>query len=378
MTLALPVRQPSLWEGGCRDCLAYDACGGSESAPCTCVHTGSRQHDCRRCSIVCTERSVTDGDGRVTDSFRRQLQEGLGLNALRVRQPAFALPPLLLTRTDCLPPDHRLALGWVGVHLRAVLSAVRVTPEPESPATTIRSRLRTNETARLVGILNGHDDLLESLWQLDRRLVLRRLRAARIEVLTGPTYSVYGDNPASHNVTMLLRHHRFCAEACTAGFVVIPNIYWRSRADRMEWATWLGRNPTVHTIARDFSRTKQASPFWMEFDGLLEILEAIPRSMRVLLTGVGMQKMADTGRALERVGASASFVSPQALVAPPVRSRGLDRPAAILERIEEYHLMANAHRALLARPRDQGNRSPRAVGAFASGASFGGSVRSSD
>ena len=343
MTLALPVRQPSLWEGGCRSCLAYDACGGSESAPCSCVHTGSRQHDCQRCSVVCTERSVTDGDGRATDSFRRQLQEGLGLNALRIRQPAFALPSLLLTRTDCLPPDHRLAHRWVGVHLRAILSAVRVAPEPESPASTIRSRLRANEDARLIGILNGSDDLLESLWQLDRRLVLRRLREAHINVLTGPTYSVYGENHASHNVTMLLRHHRFCAEAFAAGFVVIPNIYWRSRADRMEWSIWLGRNPTVHTIARDFGRTKQPSPFWLEFHGLLEILEAIPRSMRVLLMGVGVQKMADTRRALERVGASASFVSPQALVAPPAESSGLDRSAAILERIEEYHLMANAH-----------------------------------
>lgn len=342
MTLALPVRQPSLWEGGCRNCLAYDACGGSESAPCTCVHTGSRQHDCRRCSVVCTERSVTDGDGRAPDSFRRQLQDGLGLNALRIRQPAFDLPALLLTRTDCLPPDHRLALGWVGVHLRAVLSAVRVAPESESPATTIRSRLRTSENARLVGILNGNDALLESLWQLDRRLALRRLREAHIDVLTGPTYSVYGEDLASHKVTMLLRHHRFCAEAVAAGFVVIPNIYWRSRADGMRWSTWLERNPTVHTIARDFSRTKQPSTFWMEFHGLLEILEAIPRSMRVLLMGVGVQKMADTRRALERVGASASFVSPQALVAPPVASSGLDRAAAILERIEEYQLVANA------------------------------------
>lgn len=343
MTLVLPVRQPSLWEGGCRTCPAYDACGGSDSAPCSCVHIGSRRHDCRRCPVVCTERSVTDGDGQVTDSFRRQLQEGLGLNALRIRQPAFALPSLLLTRTDCLPPDHRLPHRWVGVHLRAILSAVRVAPEAKSPASTIRSRLRTTENARLIGILNGNDDLLESLWQLDRRLVLRRLREAHINVLTGPTYSVYAENPASHNVTMLLRHHRFCAEAVAAGFVVIPNLYWRSRADRTEWSIWLGRNPAVHTIARDFGRTKQPSPFWMEFHGLLEILAAIPRSMHVLLMGVGARKMADTRRALERVGASASFVSPEALVAPPLVSSGVDRPAAILERIKEYHVMANAH-----------------------------------
>lgn len=343
MTQALPVRQPSLWEVGCRSCLAYDACGGSGSAPCSCVHTGSRQYDCRRCSVVCTERSVTDGDDRVVDSFAMQLREGLGLNALRIRQPPFTLPPLLLSRTDCLPPDHRLADRWMGVHLRAILPVVRVAPEPESPASTIRSRLRVSDGARLVGILNGDDDLLESLWQLDRQTVLWRLREARINVLTGPTYSVYKEYPSSHNVTMLLRHHRFCAEAFAAGFVVIPNIYWRARADRKEWSTWLQRNPAVHTIARDFSRTKQPSPFWVEFQQLLEILEAIPRNMRVLLMGIGMQKMTDTRRALERVGATTTFVSPEALVAPPVVSSGLDRSAAILARIEEYHHMANAH-----------------------------------
>ena len=99
--------------------------------------------------------------------------------------------------------------------------------------------------------------------------------------------------------------------------------------------------------------------------------------MRVLLMGVGVQKMADTCRALERVGASASFVSPQALVAPPVVSSGVDRSAAILERIEEYQLMANTHRALLASAVGSRHWPPRAVGAFASGASSGESVPSS-
>ena len=84
------------------------------------------------------------------------------------------------------------------------------------------------------------------------------------EVQTGPTFSVYGEgphHPASHNVTMLLRHHRYCAEADGAGLTVIPNLYWRTRADRRLWSAWLRAHESVGWIARDFSRTKQWSDF---------------------------------------------------------------------------------------------------------------------
>ena len=343
MTRSLPVRQASLWEATCYKCLAFDECGGAESAPCSCVHPRRRFRACASCSIVCTQRSVTDSSGREIDSFRRRLREGLPLAALRLSQPAFDLPPLLLSRSESLPAEFDLPDGWVGVHLRTVLSHVRTKSTWRDPAAEIRSQLHVNPSCRLVGVLSGDDDLLETLWGIEPRRFFSRMREASIEILTGPTYSIYDENPASHSVAMLLRHHRFCAEAFAAGFSVIPNIYYRSRSDRSKWELWLRENPDVHTVARDFSRTKHVTSFRTEIDGLLGILRAINRPMRVLITGVGEQKMTEARQALSQVGALTSFVSPRAIVAPPESNQSLS-PAArttyIRARISEFSGLA--------------------------------------
>ena len=339
MTRSLPVRHASLWEPTCDKCLAFDECGGAESAPCSCVHQGKRFRACASCSIVCTQRSVKDPSGRDVDSFRRRLREGLPLAALRLSQPPFELPPLILSRSECLPAGFDLPDGWVGVHLREVLSLVRAESARRDPAAEIRSRLHVSPSCRLVGVLNGDDDLLETLWGVEPPRFFGRMREAGIEILTGPTYSVYRENPASHSVAMLLRHHRFCEDAFAAGFSVIPNLYYRSRRDRARWEDWLRMNTDMHTVARDFGRTKHPTSFRPEIDGLLGILRTTNRPMRVLLTGVGEQKMIEVRQALWRVGASASFVSPRAIVAPPRNGQSIS-PAArttfIRARIAEF------------------------------------------
>ena len=344
----LPVRQGSLWETGCHTCLAYDQCGGTSTAPCECVHAGDRQHDCVSCSIVCTERRIRAPSAQLVDSFFARLREGLPLAVLRLRQPPIQFPSLILSRTDCLPRDIMLPDPWVGVHLRTLLPLIRAAPAGEGSALELRSRLRANEDARLIGILNGDDDLLESLWQINRRHVFRQLHAARLEALTGPTFSVAaedGANPASHNVVMLLRHHRFCAEASSAGFHVIPNVYWRSGRDRADWVSWLHRNSAVTVVARDFSRTKQRESFRPEFDGLLEILKAAPRPTTVLITGVAEEKMKETRQALHGVGASVCFVSPRVAVAPPASNGNgschTNRVEAVLRQIDAFRALAN-------------------------------------
>lgn len=346
MPSQLPLRQGSLWERDCHTCLAYDQCGGTSTAPCTCVHVGARQHDCANCSILCTERRIGRPSGRLADSFFVRLKEGLPLKALRLRQPPIEFPSLILSRTDSLPRDIRLPDAWVGVHLRTLLPLIRAEPVGKESAWELRSRLRASKDARLIGILNGDDDLLESLWRIDRRNVFRQLHTARIEAVTGPTFSVSaedGANPASHNVVMLLRHHRFCAEASAAGLHVIPNLYWRSREDRADWVSWLRRNSEVTVVARDFSRTKQRAPFRPEFDGLLDILKGVPRQTTVLITGIAEEKMSDTRRALHRVGASVCFVSPRVAVAPPASNGG---GSCNTNRAEDFLRQIDAFRAL--------------------------------
>lgn len=342
-----PVRQGSLWEPRCYTCLAYDQCGGAATAPCGCIHTGERYRACRTCPIICTERSVTDDAGQVVDSLRIRLREGLPLTALRIRQPSMDLPSLVLSRTDSFPEGYTLPDTLVGVHLRTVLSVVRRDPEWQQPSVNLRSQLRAKPATRLIAILSGEDDLLEDLWGVDPHQIFRRLHSARVEIVTGPTYSVYREHPASHSIAMLLRHHQFCAEAAASGFVVIPNLYWNSRAHRRAWVSWLRENPTVSCVARDFSRTKHRESFGPELDGLLEIVEATQRPMHVLITGVGKKKILETRRALVEAGASVSFVSPEAVVAPPEFEGGsLPRHAkakALLERVERLRELTDGN-----------------------------------
>lgn len=364
---SLPLRQGSLWEPRCYACLAYDQCGGAETAPCGCIHVGERYRACSSCPIICTERSVTNEVGQVVDSFRIRLREGLPLTTLHIHQPSLDLPSLVLSRTDSFPEGHTLPEALIGVHLRTVLSFVRRNPEWKLPSVSLRSQLRVRPTTRLIAILNGEDDLLEELWNLDPRKIFGRLRSARVNVLTGPTYSVYREDPASHNVAMMLRHHQFCAEAAGSGFVVIPNLYWNSRSDRRAWISWLRENPTVTYVARDFSRTKHRGPFRLELDGLLEIVEATRPPMHVLVTGVGEQKILETRRALVEAGASVSFVSPRAVVAPPEFEGGpLSNHAkvmAIRRRIERFRALADGSgfssaAALCGEPGPDGARLP--------------------
>lgn len=316
----LPVVQASLFEAACSTCMAYDQCGGADTAPCGCIRTGHDYKRCGTCPTSCVEREVWD-HGELVDSFRHRLAEGLALATLCITQPSdLALPPLLLTRTGSLPKGVRLEDDWVAVHLRDLLPLVRrAVARTPKPQLDIRSRLRVKAHTNLIAVLNGDDDLLEKLWSMDRGQVFGALKHSGIDVVTGPTFSVYGEgphHPASHNVTMLQRHHRYCAEADGAGLTVIPNLYWRTRADRRLWSAWLRAHESVGWIARDFSRTKQWSDFRPEFEGLLEIIDGAGRPLNVVATGIGERKMRSVIGALRSVDARCSFVTSRPIVAP--------------------------------------------------------------
>ncbi len=344
----LPIQQASLWESVCHQCLAVDQCGGAETAPCRCVRSGDQYKQCDTCPLVCRDRRLHDEHGEVIDSFALRLREGLPLQLLRLTHVRdLRLPPLMLSRTESFPEGLSVPDGWVAVHLRTLVPRLRMDAGPTNSETAFRHRLRVRPTAKLVAVMNGNDDLLERLWSLPRRALFTRLRAIGIRILTGPSFSVYGENgqhPASSNVAMLLRHHRFCADAAAAGLTVLPNLYWRSANDLAEWATWLRRNPTIVTVSRDFSRTKQRAGFVPELRGLIEILRQVSRPMTVVVSGVGEEKMTSVVRAFRDVSASASFVTARPVIAPPSATNGdLTSPcraATVQARIDEFKSLA--------------------------------------
>ena len=179
---------------------------------------------------------------------------------------------------------------------------------------------------------------------MDRNKVFHALARMGIGTITGPTYSISGEtasNPASHNLTMFLRHHRYCSEAANTGLQVIPNVYWRNADDRSAWVKWLDDNPEVAWISRDFSRTKQWVSFEAELAGLIGIIKLVARPISVVVLGVGAEKMLATHHRLAEVGARISFVSSSPIVRPPVGVPAISREDAIRNGIREHRRLAS-------------------------------------
>jgi hypothetical protein len=213
----------------------------------------------------------------------------------------------------------------------------------------VRGRLRIRSYAKLIAILNGDDDLLEELWSMDRQVVFDTISRLGISAMTGPTFSVYGEgpqHPASHNITMLHRHHRYCGEGTAAGLTVLPNLYWRGESDRRRWVDWLSENPGVRWLARDFSRTKQWACFQPEFDGLVDIVQRVQHPLHILATGIGEAKAGRVAEALRSLGSACCFVTARPIVAPPDSHAGPPRPRKdrVLDQIDSFRALVDEAR----------------------------------
>lgn len=331
--LSLPImgqRQFGLWEPTCStECVLWSECGGSDSAPCGCFRTNER-FQCDRCQYICRERGLKASDP--DERFEAYLQPGLTLELLRLSQPSgFTLPPFIPTKTDHLRQPVPLDLNWAALDAKALFTRhrhepVQVRPFVSSPAAT-RQALNVSSRTELLTVLNGRDGLLEGFWMMPLDPFFERLRAAGVQAMTGPTFSITSEErtPASHNILMLLRHHYIVEAIHQAGFIAIPNLYWRTAWDRARWIEWLQQNPAVSAISRDFTRTKGRRPFQPEFDGLLEIVRGAGRRLHVIVLGIGIKKAPGVFRQLADLGSSVTIVSAEPVMQAIKRGRGWRR-----------------------------------------------------
>ena len=111
------AEQIGLWEFDCaRNCIAWNFCGGSTSAPCNCAwpKSGERPH-CGSCPIICRKRRVIKTHNNATDDFYHHIRSGLPLWEVIVSHPANSpnfplLIPIFL--------DH-LAVSFLLYHLQS-------------------------------------------------------------------------------------------------------------------------------------------------------------------------------------------------------------------------------------------------------------------
>ncbi|MAQ95702.1 MAG: hypothetical protein CMM84_19520 [Rhodothermaceae bacterium] len=163
-------------------------------------------------------------------------------------------------------------------------------------------------------MLNGDDDRLEGFWGMDRTAFLMSLRGQGFRLVTGPTFSVYDDEPASHRTVMMMRHLQIVREAHALGLIVAPTLYWRGDYDIATWAEWLNANPSVRYVSRDFSRTKQDGPFEEQFAPFLSLLQRVGRPLHALVQGVGAARAANVLARLGGVGCTGSVVTASPIV----------------------------------------------------------------
>jgi hypothetical protein len=205
------VNRSSLFiDSECSGCPLFDECRGSSSTPCRPTSASDDGH-----IIYRTER------GR-DDPFNDTLQHGRSLSGVSIDQRETTFPLFVPTRTRELASHIRLNARWAAVSLKFLLSEGKSpvgTVHPSlSSANDLRRRLRVGKHTQLLAVLNGEDDQLERLWTMNRGDLYEALRRHGFAGVTGPTFSITSEHhpdfyvPASHNVAMLMRHHRVLSE----------------------------------------------------------------------------------------------------------------------------------------------------------------------
>jgi hypothetical protein len=300
----------TLWQAMCPStCHAFAECGGSESSPCVCVHVGTElAYQCDQCWLNCRERRGTSPD----DTGVAHFADGLPLSELQITNSYLSLPAFLPCATrELIPasPLRAVACGIDDLFCGARQSQLVPSRHMATPS-SLRLRLRCAFDAKVLGVLNGADRILELLWHADHEQLANALARAGLSAITGPTFSVLGEAqvPAYHNLTMLRRHHSLVQRFFEHGLEVIPHLYWRNDGDLREWIRIL-RASDIHTVSRDFSRTKTGEQFSKQFSSLLALLRAVEKPVRVILVGIGARKALQVARQIHAVGCSTTIVS---------------------------------------------------------------------
>ncbi|RZK24948.1 MAG: hypothetical protein EOO63_16720 [Hymenobacter sp.] len=238
-------------------------------------------------------------EGRQVDSARAQYKAGLDLRELTVSQQVHEPFPLFIPlRTADFPlKEGVLPLRWAAVdatHVKERLLTGPIAAPKFATPQAVRAFLRVADTCRLLAVLNAQDKILERLWALPDRIGrFQQLKDYGFELSTGASFSVVERTtedtlvPRFHNLVMQRRHQRLLSEIQQAGLDAVPNLYWLDEREADRWVEWLGQNPTVRYVSREFTRTRQGDSVKAIVESLLRLLGRTTRTYHVFLVGLG-------------------------------------------------------------------------------------------
>lgn len=308
----------------CHNCEAYAACGGNRiTAPCGCAwpYGSKRRYQCNKCSIICRERGMYSPRRNLkSKDFESEIRFGLTLDQVSLKQPSFDFPLHIPGYTHKYP-SNELHTKWVAIDIRNLFNCNQTKGATIRPLFTnesaIRKYLNVTPDCKLLAVLNGTDKMLETLWAMPRKAVLKKLVSLGFTACTAPTFSLNTLNaagklvPYSHHTAMLMRHHRVLSEIQNAGLYAVPNLYWidNDKREITRWSKWLQANTEIRTISKDFTSTRKWSVIEPKVFDLIQLLNLANRPFHILIIGTGAANAPKVVKLLSEAGHTVSVVT---------------------------------------------------------------------
>lgn len=316
--------QGSLFDDCSSKCAAFAVCGGKRiTAPCGCAWptTSEKRYQCHKCYLICRERGTQalHKNLKVPD-FNTEIANGYSLDQVELIQPLFKPPAHVALFTEKYK-EGKLNLSWVAVDVRSLFNCRKKKGAELKPVfndvKSVKKYLNVPENCRLIAVLNGEDKLLESVWAMKRREMLKKLKEIGFEICTGPTFSIAQftsagtTTPFSHHTAMYMRHHRVLSEIQSAGLCGVPNLYWLDGDKRQltDWSDWLIKNRDIYMISKDFTSTRRWSLVHPKLQELLKLLEVTGRTFHILIVGSGQTNARKITEILSSEGHTVSIIT---------------------------------------------------------------------
>lgn len=315
--------QGSFFDDCSSKCEAYSSCGGFRAtAPCGCIWRSSsgRRYKCETCYIICRERRAQNEFAETQNQFSREINSGLNINSISVKQISYDLPSFIPYNTQEYKGSYFFK-NFVAVDIKSLFNCRKSKPASIKSRFTseaeIRKYFQASTDSTLIAILNGKDWRLESIWAMPRRVMLKQLHSLGFSICTGPTFSITAlttENtpvPYSHHTAMLMRHHRLLSEIDQAGLCAIPNLYWLDGDKRQikEWASWLTKNPKIGMLSKDFTSTRKWESVEPKVKELIILLAQVLRPFHIFIIGTGQANAIKVKTLLTQAGHTVSIVT---------------------------------------------------------------------
>jgi hypothetical protein len=170
---------------------------------------------------------------------------------------------------------------WVAVNLGVFMRRAGFR-RPRSRA-NLRERLGLPATTKILFLAFGPDRLLDyEVWP-NRAKFVDALTTWRPDLAVAPDFSVWHGDPWLTQRVNIVRSLRVFEAMQAAGIAAVPHIYWSSRKDAVEWASWL-RSTNVPLVAVDLQCIGSGLRHYVrELAAFREMLNHAPR---LLISGV--------------------------------------------------------------------------------------------